>query len=134
MNVIQNTPYRVVATLSAAALALTLSSCVNEDGSSVAITEAADTTQTQDTATTADTSATTSAGTSSVTVTETTTGSVPPPMEPCEPPEDANREEGKDGSHSGEDISVAPEISTGYRSGMEPVTTRNYAVSTANPH
>lgn len=134
MNVIQNTPYRVVATLSAAALALTLSSCVNEDGSSVAITEAADTTQTQDTATTADTSATTSAGTSSVTVTETTTGSAPPPMEPCELPEDANREEGKDGSHSGEDISVAPEISTGYRSGMEPVTTRNYAVSTANPH
>ncbi|NMB23598.1 MAG: gamma-glutamyltransferase, partial [Corynebacterium sp.] len=55
-------------------------------------------------------------------------------MEPCELPEDANREEGKDGSHSGEDISVAPEISTGYRSGMEPVTTRNYAVSTANPH
>lgn len=32
-----------------------------------------------------------------------------------------------------EDISVAPEISTGYRSGMTPVSTRSYAVVTANP-
>nr|WP_296773927.1 gamma-glutamyltransferase [Rhodococcus sp. (in: high G+C Gram-positive bacteria)] len=37
-----------------------------------------------------------------------------------------------DGTGSG-DIATNPEIATGYRSGMEPVDTANYAVSTANP-
>lgn len=34
---------------------------------------------------------------------------------------------------SGDDISLHPEIATGYRSGMEPVDTQTFAVSTANP-
>jgi gamma-glutamyltranspeptidase / glutathione hydrolase len=37
------------------------------------------------------------------------------------------------GSSSGGDIATSPEIATGYRSGMTPVDTRDYAVSTANP-
>lgn len=34
---------------------------------------------------------------------------------------------------TGGDIGTNPEIATGYRSGMEPVDTRDFAVSTANP-
>ncbi|WP_435384258.1 gamma-glutamyltransferase [Corynebacterium faecale] len=56
------------------------------------------------------------------------------PAEPCELSDANGTGEETDGTHSGEDISVAPEISTGYRSGMKPVTTSDYAVSTANPH
>lgn len=41
-------------------------------------------------------------------------------------------EENED-THDDEDISVAPEIATGYRSGMTAVTARGYAVGTANP-
>lgn len=36
--------------------------------------------------------------------------------------------------HENEDISVAPEISTGYLPGMKPVSAHDHAASTANPH
>ncbi|MGP6172603.1 gamma-glutamyltransferase [Corynebacterium sp. A21] len=65
-------------------------------------------------------------------------------MEPCESTarddaagDDADSgaatEGAAEGTHSGEDISVAPEIATGYRSGMSAVAAQDYAVSTANP-
>ncbi len=57
--------------------------------------------------------------------------SAPPPA--CEIPEGATSTEEIEGTQTGDDISVAPEIATGYRSGMTPVTTQNYAVATANP-
>lgn len=94
-----------MATLSAVALAVTLAACANTGTSEADISNAAD------------------------------TGSdATMPAEPCELSDANGTGEEADGAHSGEDISVAPEISTGYRSGMKPVTTSGYAVSTANPH
>lgn len=45
------------------------------------------------------------------------------------PPVDRNPQ----GNTTPRDLSLNPEIASGYRSGMTPVSTRSYAVSTANP-
>ncbi|MGD7002373.1 gamma-glutamyltransferase family protein [Corynebacterium halotolerans] len=110
MNVIHNTIKRAAAGVSAAVLVVSLSACVTETDPAPA-------------AGAGNTENTTAAGTTT------------PEPQPCELPEDAMspEEEDVEGTHSGEDISVAPEIATGYRSGMTPVTTRDYAVATANP-
>lgn len=110
MKVTQNTQWKMVAVLSTAALGITLSACASEE-----IDTAADSTEI-----TSETSATTKA--------------TAMPLEPCDLPDDAGGDGSGEGTHSGEDISVAPEIATGYRSGMEPVIAQDYAVSTANPH
>ncbi|WP_080795836.1 gamma-glutamyltransferase [Corynebacterium pacaense] len=56
-----------------------------------------------------------------------------PEPQPCGMPADTGADVEVEATHSGEDISVAPEIATGYRSGLEPVSTTGYAVATANP-
>lgn len=68
---------------------------------------------------------------------ETSSGSsseqAAPPPEPCESASESTSSVEGSGKQASEDISVAPEIGTGYRSGMTPVETTGYAVATANP-
>lgn len=70
-------------------------------------------------------------------------GTVPAPaakpvsVSKCEPADGVTGHvegaEANDEGGAGGDISTTPEIGTGYRSGMQAVTTENFAVSTANP-
>lgn len=103
MKTVNHSLKAVVAATAAISLGLSLSSCTNNS-------------DTPSTPSTSDTAAATA-----------------PAPQPCELPAGSEASGPATGTHSGEDISVAPEIATGYRSGMEPVTTQNYAVATANP-
>ncbi|WP_407712988.1 gamma-glutamyltransferase [Corynebacterium camporealensis] len=53
--------------------------------------------------------------------------------QPADGPSGRIGEEQTEAGPSDRDIAVAPEVGSGYRSGMQAVTTQNFAVSTANP-
>ena len=106
MKVTQSTFLKSVAAFTVAALTLTISSCSSGEDTSASSTD---------------------------TENSSTQAAASPPLAPCELPADASAEEEVEGTHTGEDISVAPEIGTGYREGMTPVQTQGYAVATANP-
>lgn len=111
MNVTQSTARGLAAVVSIAALTITMTACTNSEDPDPA-----------------------AEGTTQASSSESGTDSAAAaPLQPCELPEGALSNQEVEGTHTGEDISVAPEIATGYRSGMTPVTTQDYAVSTANP-
>ncbi|MFP5022370.1 gamma-glutamyltransferase family protein [Pseudonocardia phyllosphaerae] len=60
-------------------------------------------------------------------------GPPPPGSPPCTSPTGANAAPGSAGAAQQPGVPGAPEIATGYRSGMTDVRTRSFAVSTANP-
>lgn len=103
MKVTQSTIFKPMATFIVAALTLTIASCSTDEDTSTSASETA------------------------------TTSEAPAPLAPCELPAEATSDKAVEGTHTGEDISVAPEIATGFREGMTPVQTQGYAVATANP-
>ncbi|ALC05384.1 gamma-glutamyltranspeptidase [Corynebacterium deserti GIMN1.010] len=104
-----------MAAFSVAALTLAISSCTSGSDSSASSASSSD-------------ASTTAASSDAATSTEAS-----PPLAACELGSEVTSDEAVEGTHSGEDISVAPEIGTGYREGMTPVETTGYAVATANP-
>lgn len=87
MKVTQSTFLKSVAAFTVAALTLTISSCSSGEDTSASSTDTEN----------------------------SSTQAASPPLAPCELPADASAEEEVEGTHTGEDISVAPEIGTGYR-------------------